>query len=206
MASLEGSPGPSAPSPEGSGLTLMRLRVWTKDARLKMRLMSLMVDDCRGQLRCRLYCSTRSALLTAPIPFRVACSTVARGGALVSLIHAYTENGDPFARGFTDEVLEEVSVYLSITRPPLTFNWRRLTDGYRFGMTSPYRSQNPSLTLYSAGFSTESYTTLIQSSSSASTLISPTHSSSGYDRSLVPRTQASRMVSEEVGDGREGLV
>jgi hypothetical protein len=66
--------------PEGSGLTLMRLGVWTRDARLKMRLMSLMVDDCRRS----------------------------RGGALVSLIHAYTENGDPFARGFTDEVLEEV--------------------------------------------------------------------------------------------------
>lgn len=31
----------------GEGLTLMRLGVWTREARLKMRLMSLMVDDCR---------------------------------------------------------------------------------------------------------------------------------------------------------------
>lgn len=34
------------------------------------------------------------------------------GGALVSLIHGYTENGDPFIRGFVSELLEEVSVGL----------------------------------------------------------------------------------------------
>jgi len=32
------------------------------------------------------------------------------GGALVSLIHGYTDNGDPFVRKFTDELLEEVSL------------------------------------------------------------------------------------------------
>lgn len=32
---------------EGTGLTLMRLGVWTREVRLKMRLMSLMVEDCR---------------------------------------------------------------------------------------------------------------------------------------------------------------
>lgn len=35
---------------EGSGLTLMRLGVWTTEVRLKMRLMSLMVEDCRSEL------------------------------------------------------------------------------------------------------------------------------------------------------------
>jgi gamma-tubulin complex component 3 len=33
----------------------------------------------------------------------------ATGGALVSLIHTYTSHGDPFIRGFTDQLLEEVS-------------------------------------------------------------------------------------------------
>lgn len=32
-----------------------------------------------------------------------------RGGALVSLIHAYTSHGDPFIRTFTDQLLESVS-------------------------------------------------------------------------------------------------
>jgi gamma-tubulin complex component 3 len=31
------------------------------------------------------------------------------GGALVSLIYGYTDNGDPFVRNFTDQLLEEVS-------------------------------------------------------------------------------------------------
>lgn len=34
-------------------------------------------------------------------------STDAHGGALVNLIHSYTDNGDPFVRKFTDELLEE---------------------------------------------------------------------------------------------------
>ncbi|KAJ3510072.1 hypothetical protein NLJ89_g4877 [Agrocybe chaxingu] len=33
----------------------------------------------------------------------------AHGGALVNLIHSYTDNGDPFVRKFTDELLAEVS-------------------------------------------------------------------------------------------------
>ena len=32
----------------------------------------------------------------------------AQGGALVNLIHSYTDNGDPFVRKFTDQLLEEV--------------------------------------------------------------------------------------------------
>lgn len=33
----------------------------------------------------------------------------AHGGALVNLIHGYADNGDPFIRKFTDQLLEEVS-------------------------------------------------------------------------------------------------
>ena len=36
-------------------------------------------------------------------------SAGAHGGALVNLIHGYTDNGDPFVRKFTDQLLEEVS-------------------------------------------------------------------------------------------------
>lgn len=31
------------------------------------------------------------------------------GGALVNLIHGYADNGDPFVRKFTDQLLEEVT-------------------------------------------------------------------------------------------------
>ncbi|KAF8325167.1 gamma-tubulin complex, DGRIP91/SPC98 component [Cantharellus anzutake] len=66
---------------EDSGLSLRRLDVWIDDWRLRMRMMSVCVENCRG----------------------------AKGGALVSLIHGNTNNGDPFVRSFTDQLLEEVS-------------------------------------------------------------------------------------------------
>lgn len=39
-------------------------------------------------------------------------TTESQGGALVNLIHSYTDNGDPFIRKFTDQLLEEVCMYL----------------------------------------------------------------------------------------------
>ena len=36
------------------------------------------------------------------------CRLDAHGGALVNLIHGYAENGDPFIRKFTNQLLEEV--------------------------------------------------------------------------------------------------
>ncbi|EPQ59222.1 gamma-tubulin complex, DGRIP91/SPC98 component [Gloeophyllum trabeum ATCC 11539] len=66
---------------EETGLTLRRLDVWISDWRLRMRMMSACVEGARD----------------------------AHGGALVNLIHSYTDNGDPFVRRFTDELLEEVS-------------------------------------------------------------------------------------------------
>ncbi|SJL02046.1 related to Spindle pole body component alp6 [Armillaria ostoyae] len=66
---------------EETGLTLKRLDVWINDWRLRMRMMSVCVEGARD----------------------------AHGGALVNLIHSYTDNGDPFVRKFTDQLLEEVS-------------------------------------------------------------------------------------------------
>ncbi|KAL1660284.1 gamma-tubulin complex DGRIP91/SPC98 component [Schizophyllum commune] len=66
---------------EETGLTLRRLDVWINDWRLRMRMMSVCVEGARD----------------------------VHGGALVNLIHGYTDNGDPFVRKFTDQLLEEVS-------------------------------------------------------------------------------------------------
>ncbi|KAG6860233.1 hypothetical protein C0995_013839 [Termitomyces sp. Mi166 len=66
---------------ETSRLTLRRLDVWINDWRLRMRMMSVCVEAARDT----------------------------HGGALVNLIHGYADNGDPFVRKFTDQLLEEVS-------------------------------------------------------------------------------------------------
>ncbi|KAL4265001.1 Spindle pole body component [Pleurotus pulmonarius] len=74
------SDSPNAPEEE-IGLTLRRLDVWINDWRLRMRMMSVCVESARDS----------------------------HGGALVNIIHGYTENGDPFVRKFTDQLLEDVS-------------------------------------------------------------------------------------------------
>ncbi|KAH9060881.1 gamma-tubulin complex DGRIP91/SPC98 component [Lactarius vividus] len=66
---------------EESGLTLRRLDVWVNEWKLRMRMMSVCVEAAKDT----------------------------HGGALVNIIHSYTENGDPFVRNFTDQLLEEVS-------------------------------------------------------------------------------------------------
>ncbi|KAG6890342.1 hypothetical protein C0992_002167 [Termitomyces sp. T32_za158] len=71
----------SRDSNETSTLTLRRLDVWINDWRLRLRMMSVCVEAARGT----------------------------HGGALVNLIHGYADNGDPFVRKFTDQLLEEVS-------------------------------------------------------------------------------------------------
>ncbi|KAF9057610.1 gamma-tubulin complex DGRIP91/SPC98 component [Panaeolus papilionaceus] len=72
---------PNNPDNPESGLSLRRLDVWVNDWRLRMRMMSVCVEGARE----------------------------VHGGALVNLIHGYTDNGDPFIRKFTDELLAEVS-------------------------------------------------------------------------------------------------
>lgn len=72
----------------GKGLTLKKVAVETEEALLRMRLMSALVEGAQH----------------------------AHGGSLVSLIHNYTFNGDPFIRNFTERLLEEVSVSHAIGR------------------------------------------------------------------------------------------
>ncbi|KAA1466481.1 gamma-tubulin complex DGRIP91/SPC98 component [Dentipellis sp. KUC8613] len=90
MATLLKSPTTDDDQPNGfgddirlaeTGLTLKRLDVWVDEWRLRMRMMSVCVEAARDT----------------------------QGGALVNLIHSYAENGDPFVRRFTDQLLEEVS-------------------------------------------------------------------------------------------------
>ncbi|KAI9632597.1 Spc98 family-domain-containing protein, partial [Dioszegia hungarica] len=92
LAVLESQLSESLTSPEGpaSGLTLLRLGLWTEEMKIKMRIMSEIVDDAMS----------------------------AHGGALVSRIHARTRHGDPFVRRFMDQILEEVSkpFFLSLQR------------------------------------------------------------------------------------------
>ncbi|KAG0233932.1 Gamma-tubulin complex component 3 [Actinomortierella wolfii] len=64
-----------------SGLTLKRLIVWTQDFLQRLRLMSVLVDCCQGL----------------------------QGGALVSMIHDYTQHGDPIIQQFINHMLEKVS-------------------------------------------------------------------------------------------------
>ncbi|TFK75864.1 gamma-tubulin complex DGRIP91/SPC98 component [Pluteus cervinus] len=73
--------GPQGQSEGETGLTLRRLDVWVNEWRLRLRMMSVCVEGARET----------------------------HGGALVNLIHGYTDNGDPFVRRFTDQLLEEVS-------------------------------------------------------------------------------------------------
>ena len=86
---------------EETGLTLKRLDVWINEWRLRMRMMSVCVEGARGKI---LAASGKHS-------FKSKLSD-AQGGALVNLIHSYTDNGDPFVRKFTDQLLEEVSSFL----------------------------------------------------------------------------------------------
>jgi gamma-tubulin complex component 3 len=61
-------------------------------------MMSVCVEGARG---------TPSASLR--FSFLIYVHGDAQGGALVNLIHGYTDNGDPFVRKFTDQLLEEVN-------------------------------------------------------------------------------------------------
>lgn len=84
---------------EETGLTLKRLDVWIEDWRLRMRMMSVCVEGARGSI------SHPSESMGQETDAK---HQDAHGGALVNLIHGYAENGDPFIRKFTNQLLEEV--------------------------------------------------------------------------------------------------
>ncbi|KAG0254944.1 Gamma-tubulin complex component 3 [Actinomortierella ambigua] len=67
--------------PPKGGLTLKRLIVWTQEFLQRLRLMSVLVDCCQDL----------------------------QGGALVSMIHDYTQHGDPVIQQFINHMLEKVS-------------------------------------------------------------------------------------------------
>ncbi|KAJ3115120.1 Gamma-tubulin complex component 3 [Physocladia obscura] len=64
------------------GLSLKRLLVWVHEPLLKLRLISVLVDS----------------------------SEDLRGGALLSMIHGYTNHGDPFVQSFVEKMLKEISL------------------------------------------------------------------------------------------------
>ncbi|KAG0332525.1 Gamma-tubulin complex component 3 [Podila horticola] len=63
------------------GLSLKRLLVWTQDSLQRLRLMSVLVECCQNL----------------------------QGGALVSMVHDYTQHGDPLIQQFINHMLERVS-------------------------------------------------------------------------------------------------
>jgi gamma-tubulin complex component 3 len=109
-----GNPIPDNSDParrEEIGLTLRRLDVWIDEWRLRMRMMSVCVEGARGD-----------SISLIDMLVDNFSSTGAHGGALVNLIHGYTDNGDPFVRKFTDQLLEEVNdpyMKLSIASYPV---------------------------------------------------------------------------------------
>ena len=125
---------------EETGLTLRRLDVWINEWRLRMRMMSVCVEGARGNIPFLTY--TKQSYFS---------SIGAQGGALVNLIHGYTDNGDPFVRKFTDQLLEEVNS-LYIRRSAL--NLMRLP-----------RSPNHSSPHYIGGSFQENFMTLTRNSS-----------------------------------------
>lgn len=65
-----------------SGVTLKRCVVWTREATMGLRLMSLIVDKTRGQ----------------------------KGGQLISTIHSFaSDHGDPFVRAFAERILTQIT-------------------------------------------------------------------------------------------------
>ncbi|KAJ3015243.1 UNVERIFIED_CONTAM: Gamma-tubulin complex component 3, partial [Siphonaria sp. JEL0065] len=67
------------------GLSLKRLLVWVNEPLQKLRLISVLLDLSAGL----------------------------RGGALLSMIHGYTNHGDPFVQNFVEGLLKEVDVFVA---------------------------------------------------------------------------------------------
>ncbi|KAF8538531.1 Spc98 family-domain-containing protein [Trichophaea hybrida] len=67
---------------QSSGVTLKRCVVWTREATMGLRLMSLIVDKTKGQ----------------------------KGGQLISTIHGFaSDHGDPFVRAFAERILIQIT-------------------------------------------------------------------------------------------------
>ncbi|KAL4873532.1 hypothetical protein BDV12DRAFT_80196 [Aspergillus spectabilis] len=82
VATLEGEIRRALAAPSKSGVTLKRCVVWTRDATMALRLMSLIVEEAQNK----------------------------KGGQLISLIHGFsTSHGDPFVCNFAEKLLTHVT-------------------------------------------------------------------------------------------------
>lgn len=82
------------------GVTLKRCMVWTRDATMALRLMSLIVEEARGK---SIHCKGSSSRCTKP-------GTDKKGGQLITLIHGFaSSHGDPFVCAFAEKLLTHVT-------------------------------------------------------------------------------------------------
>ncbi|KAF9434937.1 Gamma-tubulin complex component 3 [Entomortierella beljakovae] len=81
IAVLESNIAKDVDTTASKGLTLKRLLVWTQDSIQRLRLMSVLVECCQDL----------------------------QGGALVSMVHDYTQHGDPMIQQFIHQMLERIS-------------------------------------------------------------------------------------------------
>ena len=92
-----------AQSASKSGVTLKRCVVWTRDATMALRLMSLIVEEAQSKSKCRSYFPDDGFLSTDD-------SIDRKGGQLISLIHGFsTSHGDPFVCAFAEKILAQVT-------------------------------------------------------------------------------------------------
>jgi gamma-tubulin complex component 3 len=95
-----------------AGVTLKRCVVWTREATMGLRLMSMMVEEAKGNY------GLSSCLDSANI------LTEKKGGELISLIHSYaSSHGDPFVYTFAERLL------IHVTRPFYTMLQHWIYDG-----------------------------------------------------------------------------
>ena len=73
---------------DGPGLTFLRLLVWTKEPKARMKLLAAMVEACQGQ----------------------------RGGALASVIHSFVLQGNVTLRDVVLKILVQVSTFSKINQ------------------------------------------------------------------------------------------
>jgi len=110
LAQLQESPGNLGLGK--AGVTLKRCVVWTREATMGLRLMSMMVEEAKGR---------RSKVTIAALTDSLAEK---KGGELISLIHSYaSSHGDPFVYTFAERLL------IHVTRPFYTMLQHWIYDG-----------------------------------------------------------------------------
>jgi gamma-tubulin complex component 3 len=96
LISMDPRKGPA--STKGVGVSLKRCVVWTRDATMGLRLMSLMAEESKSRSEIR---NTQLPLLT---------TIGKKGGQLISLIHSFsTSYGDPFVSAFAERMLAHLT-------------------------------------------------------------------------------------------------